>query len=60
MKKGQRKYGRKYNDQLRTNNLVLIGDSHLVWKFNPGGVPGLPYLMPVPVHIEEIRHANQI
>ena len=56
MKKGQRKYGRQYNDQLRVNNLVLVGDSHLVWKFSFGGIPGLPYLMPVLVHFEEIAN----
>jgi hypothetical protein len=56
MKKERHEYGRPYNDQLRADNLVLVGDSHLVWKFNPGSILGLPYLMPVLVHAEEITH----
>jgi hypothetical protein len=56
MKKGARRYGRKYNCQLKNDNLVFVGDSHLVWKFPLGGIPGLPYLMPVLVHFEEIAN----
>lgn len=56
MIKGQRKYGRSYNDQLRPDNLVTVGDSHLMWKFNPGSIPGLSYLTPVLVHFEELKY----
>jgi len=56
--KGQRKYGRNYNDRLKLDNLVIVGDSHLVWKFSPGSISGLPYLMPVLVHTEEISYGN--
>jgi len=56
MKKERHKYGRAYNDQLRPDNLVIVGDSHLMWKFNPRSISGLPYLTPVLVHFEEIAN----
>jgi hypothetical protein len=58
MIKGKRKYGRNYNDRIKPDNLVLVGDSHLVWQFPFGGIPGLPYLLPVLVHTEEIKYGN--
>ena len=58
MKKERRKYGRPYNEQLKADNLVIVGDSPLMWTFNPRSISGLPYLTPVLVHFEELKYGN--